>query len=743
MLCVQIVFCQQQVQDSSKYIEQKVDSIVKLMTLDEKIGQMNQYVEFWKSTDPIPTEGEAKKKYNQVKRGLIGAVLNVKGATEVRKLQELAVYESRLGIPLLFGADVIHGYQTQFPIPLAEASSWDLSVIEKSARIAAIEASAAGLNWTFAPMVDISRDARWGRVMEGAGEDPHLGSAIANARVKGFQGDNLSFNNTIAACAKHFAGYGFAEAGRDYNTVDVGTSTLYNVILPPFKSAVDQNVQTFMTSYNILNGIPTTGDATLLRQILKQKWQFRGFVVSDWGSGEQMVDHGFAKNKAQAAELSANAGLDMDMESYIFINHLKQAVKNNSVRIEVVNEAVRRILRVKYKLGLFDDPFQYCDNDREKTMIGHEDHEKFALELAKKSIVLLKNKQNILPIDKKQKKIALIGPLADDKDNPLGNWRAQAKKNSAVSVLEGLRKYTNDLNFQKGVDFVSGTPEFGDKLDINMTNKTGFREAIQLAKNSDIVIMVLGEHALQSGESRSRAKLGLPGLQQQLLEAIFEVNTNIVLVLMNGRPLTLTWADEHVPAILEAWHLGSQSGNAIAQVLFGDHNPGGKLTMTFPRSVGQIPIYYNHYNTGRPGPLETVLYSRYTDESKEPLYPFGHGLSYTSFAYSDLKIDSTDNDNIKVSVTVKNIGEMGGEEITQVYICDISASVTRPVKELKGFSKFFYEPNESRKLEFIITDKELGFYNNLGKFVVEPGEFEIMVGTSSQKFLSEKFIKKK
>lgn len=731
-----------QLTSNKSEIDNKVEILLKKMTLEEKVGQMNQYNGFWEITGPAPKEGNAKLKYEHLKQGLVGSVLNVKGVENVRKIQEIVVKESRLGIPLLFGFDVIHGHKTLFPIPLAESASWDLQAIEKSARIAAIEASAVGINWTFAPMVDISRDARWGRVMEGAGEDPYLGSKIAVARVKGFQGDDLSANNTIAATVKHLAGYGFAEAGRDYNTVDVGTSTLYNVILPPFKAAVDNDVKTVMNSFNVLNGIPATANKFLQRDILKSKWNFGGFIVSDWGSGFEMIDHGYSENLEHVAEQSANAGSDMDMESYAYVTHLKSLVESGKVSMAVIDDAVRRILRVKFELGLFDDPYRYCNPEREKSLIYHPDHISATLDMAKKSIVLLKNENQLLPISKSQKKIAVIGALADDKNSPLGNWRVGSDDFSAVSVIEGLKKYTNEFTYAKGADLVLGPVSFIDEVKINNSDTSGFKNARDAARKAEVVIMVLGEHGFQSGEGRSRANLDLPGVQQQLLEEIYKVNKNIILVLMNGRPLILNWADKHIPAILETWQLGTQSGNAIAEVLFGDYNPSGKLPMTFPRHLGQLPIYYNYFNTGRPGPKPEVFWSHYTDEPNQPLYPFGYGLSYSQFNYSDLKVDSTNPSQILVSVSIKNTSKLSGEEVAQLYIRDKISSTVRPVKELKGFQKVSIEPGQTKELQFVLTDKELGFYDGEGQFIVENGEFEIMVGTNSQDLLKTTFIKK-
>ncbi len=734
------VFAQQKMNKDS--IEVWMKSLLNKMTLEEKIGQMNQYNGFWEITGPAPKEGDAKRKYDHLRKGLVGSVLNVKGVENVRKLQEIAVKETRLGIPLLFGYDVIHGHKTLFPIPLGEAASWDLQAIEKSARIAAIEASAVGINWTFAPMVDITRDARWGRCMEGAGEDTYLGTKIGIARIRGFQGEDLSANNTIAATAKHFAGYGFAEAGRDYNTVDVGTSTLYNIILPPFKAAVENNVQTVMNSFNVLNGIPATANKFLERDILKDAWKFNGFVVSDWGSAMEMIDHGFAKDLKHAAELSVNAGSDMDMESYAYVAYLKELVEAGKVDVKVIDDAVSRILRVKFALGLFDDPYRYCDAQREKELIYNPAHLAAALDVAKKSIVLLKNENQLLPLNKTQKKIAVIGSLAADKNSPLGSWRIGSDDSTAVSLLEGLKKYTSNIKYAKGADLAIGKTDFINEVKINETDKTGFKEAIQLAKNSDVVIMVLGEHGFQSGEGRSRTKLDLPGVQQQLLEEIYKVNKKIVLVVMSGRPLILTWADKNIPSILETWQLGSQAGNAIAKVLFGDYNPSGKLPMTFPRSVGQLPIYYNTYNTGRPGPKPEVFWSHYGDESNLPLYPFGYGLSYSTFAYSNLKIDDANPSAIKISVTVNNTSNVDGEEVAQLYIRDKIASTVRPIKELKGFTKFFLKAGGKKQIEFTLTEAELGFYTNEGKFLVEPGDFDVMVGTNSASGLKGSFTLK-
>ena len=726
---------------SVEHIEQKVDALLKQMTLEEKIGQMNQYSGFWDLTGPAPSSGNAAKKYEHLRKGYVGSMLNLRGVKNVRKIQKIAVEETRLGIPLIIGFDVIHGYETLSPIPLAESASWDLEAIKKSAEVAAEEAAAAGINWTFAPMVDISRDARWGRVMEGAGEDPYLGSKIAFARVKGFQGSDLSKHNTLAACAKHFAAYGFAESGREYNTVDVGTSTLNNIVFPPFQATIDAGVRTFMNAFNELNGIPATGNTYLQRTILKDKWQFDGFVVSDWGSIEEMVTHGHAKDGKHAAQIAANAGSDMDMESYLYVNELAGLVKEGKVKEAYIDDAARRILRVKFELGLFDDPYKYCDEQREKDVIGQPAFHEASLDIAKKSIVLLKNENQLLPLKKQGQKIALIGALASDKTSPLGSWRIAAKDNTAVSVLEGMQAYTgNQLTYAKGADVSLGQTKFVDELNINTTDRSEFPQAIAVAKTADVVVMVLGEVGYQSGEARSRTDLGLPGVQQDLLEAIYKVNKNIVLVLNNGRPLVLNWHQEHLPAILEAWQLGTQSGNAIAQVLYGDYNPSGKLPMSFPRAVGQVPIYYNYKNTGRPLiPIpNTVFWSHYQDVENTPLYPFGYGLSYTTFEYSALQVKKVSDKEVSVSVTLKNTGKFTGKEVVQLYIKDHYASVTRPVRELKGFELISLEPNESKKIEFTLSEKELGFYNNEGEFIVEPGDFSIFVGGDSNTTLQSK-----
>ncbi len=721
-------------------LDQKVEALLSKMTLQEKIGQMNQYNGFWNFTGPSPDGGDQKIKYDHLANGLVGSMLNVRGVKEVRAVQKIAVEKSRLGIPLIFGFDLIHGYQSVFPIPLAEAASWDLEAIQRSASLSAKEAAVAGINWTFAPMVDVTRDARWGRVMEGAGEDPYLGSLVAAARVHGFQGDDLASPFTIAASAKHFAAYGFAEAGRDYNTVDIGLNTLHNIVLPPFKAAVDAGIKTFMNSFNDLNGIPATADAYLQRDLLKGEWGFDGFVVSDWGSIREMVDHGYAKDRKQAGEMSVLGGSDMDMESSIYVNELEALLEEKKINIAHIDDAVKRILKVKFELGLFDDPYLYCNEELEKQITGSQELVQANLDVAKKSIVLLKNENTILPLKKEGKKIGLIGPLAADKNSPLGNWRIAAVNNSAVSVLEGFQSYKgNKISHAQGVKLVNKVPDgFHEEVQINTTDKTGIEEAIALAKEVDVVVMVLGEYGFQSGEGRSRAFLNLPGFQQELLEKVAEVNPNIVLVVMNGRPLILNWASENIPAIVEAWHLGSQSGHAIAQVLYGDYNPSGKLPMSFPRSVGQLPIYYNHKSTGRPGAdgedMGSVFWSHYGDEKNSPLYPFGYGLSYTQFEYSPLQLSDDIMDkggSLKASIKLKNTGKFKGKEVVQFYIQDPYASATRPVKELKGFQMVELNPGETKEVSFRITEEQLKFYNARQKWEAESGTFYVFIGSNS------------
>lgn len=726
-------------------IEKKIDVLMSKMTLEEKVGQMNQYNGFWDVTGPAPVGGTAEQKYENIKKGLVGSMLTVRGVKEVKAVQKIAVEQTRLGIPLIIGFDVIHGYKTLSPIPLAEAASWDLKAIEKSAEIAASEAAASGINWTFGPMMDISKDARWGRVMEGAGEDSYLGSKVAIARVKGFQGDN-TFKSPlrIATTAKHFAAYGFVESALEYNASEISNNTLFNQVLPPFKAAVDAGLKTVMTSFNTINGIPASGDKFLLRDVLKNKWGFNGFVISDWASIREMIPWGFSKDEKEAAISAVEAGTDMDMEGGIYVPYLIDLVKQGKVKQEFVDDAVRRILRVKYELGLFDNPYRFLDEKREKEVIGSKANREAVLDMAKKSIVLLKNDTNLLPLKKSGQKIVLLGSLAESKNSPLGSWRIAADSNTAVSVLEGMQQYKgNSLNYVKGLDLTTVEPTFLTEVQYNTTDKSGFEAAKNAAKEADVVVMVLGEHGFSSGEARSRTNLDLPGLQQEFLEEIYKINPNIVLVLNNGRPLTISWAAEKIPTIVEAWQLGTETGNAVAQVLYGDYNPSGKLPMSFPRNIGQVPIAYNHYSTGRfTNKDNNVFWSHYSDVEKTPLYPFGYGLSYTTFEYSNLKINKKSfpkGEKIEVSVDLKNTGKVTGKEVAQLYLQDEFASVVRPVKELKGFEMIELKAGETKTITFTLTDAELGFYNNQNEFVVEPGSFKVMVGGSSDANLTTQF----
>ena len=726
-------------------IEKKIDVLMSKMTLEEKVGQMNQYNGFWDVTGPAPVGGTAEQKYENIKKGLVGSMLTVRGVKEVKAVQKIAVEQTRLGIPLIIGFDVIHGYKTLSPIPLAEAASWDLKAIEKSAETAASEAAASGINWTFGPMMDISKDARWGRVMEGAGEDSYLGSKVAIARVKGFQGDN-TFKSPlrIATTAKHFAAYGFVESALEYNASEISNNTLFNQVLPPFKAAVDAGLKTVMTSFNTINGIPASGDKFLLRDVLKNKWGFNGFVISDWASIREMIPWGFSKDEKEAAISAVEAGTDMDMEGGIYVPYLIDLVKQGKVKQEFVDDAVRRILRVKYELGLFDNPYRFLDEKREKEVIGSKANREAVLDMAKKSIVLLKNDTNLLPLKKSGQKIVLLGSLAESKNSPLGSWRIAADSNTAVSVLEGMQQYKgNSLNYVKGLDLTTLEPTFLTEVQYNTTDKSGFEAAKNAAKEADVVVMVLGEHGFSSGEARSRTNLDLPGLQQEFLEEIYKVNPNIVLVLNNGRPLTISWAAEKIPTIVEAWQLGTETGNAVAQVLYGDYNPSGKLPMSFPRNIGQVPIAYNHYSTGRfTNKDNNVFWSHYSDVEKTPLYPFGYGLSYTTFEYSNLKINKktfSKGEKVEVSVDLKNTGKVTGKEVAQLYLQDEFASVVRPVKELKGFEMIELKAGETKTITFTLTDAELGFYNNQNEFVVEPGSFKVMVGGSSDANLTTQF----
>lgn len=707
---------------SAGSIDEKVNALLAKMTLREKIGQLNQYTGDMDATGPVTSSGS---KLEEIKNGGVGSMLNVRGAKLTREMQQAAM-QSRLKIPMLFGQDVIHGYRITFPIPLAEAASWDLDAIEKSARIAATEAAASGIHWTFAPMVDIARDPRWGRVMEGAGEDPYLGSLIAKARVKGFQGKGLGNLDAVMACAKHFAAYGAAIGGRDYNTVDMSERTLWEVYLPPFKAAVDAGAATFMNSFNTLNGIPATGNSYLQRDILKGKWNFGGFVVSDWGSIGEMVAHGYVKDNYEAADAAIHAGSDMDMESRSYIKNLETLVKDGRVKEDLIDDAVRRILRKKFELGLFDDPYRFSNEQREKKTLNKPEFLAAARDVARKSIVLLKNENQVLPLSKDLKSIALIGPLVKAEKDMQGFWSIDwGKEDHLVSLYEGIQQQAGKTKLL----YASG-------CSISDTSKSGFAEAVNIAKQADVVVMAMGERYDMSGEAKSRANIHLPGVQEDLIQAVQATGKPLVVLLMAGRPMVFNWTAEHVPAIVYTWWLGSQAGNAIADVLYGAYNPSGKLPMSFPRTEGQIPVYYNYFNTGRPQMNDKdILYkSGYIDMANSPCYAFGYGLSYTTFEYSDLKLSSTNitgSDSVSVSFTLKNTGNRAGEEVAQLYLRDVVAMPVRPVKELKDFQKIMLKPGESKTVTFIINKEKLSFYNEKIEWITQPGEFQVMIGGSS------------
>ena len=708
-----------------KTIDQKVDSVLQLMTLDEKIGQMNQYNGDWDATGPITKDGD---KQGQIVKGMLGSMLNVTGVDHTRTLQELAM-QSRLKIPLLFGQDIIHGYRTIFPIPLAEACSWDTAAIALSARVAATEAAAAGVHWTFAPMVDIARDPRWGRVMEGAGEDPYLGSIIAGARVRGFQGKGLGNTDAVMACVKHFAAYGAAIGGRDYNSVDMSLRTLWEIYLPPFKAAEDAGAATFMNSFNDLNGIPATGNKYLQRDILKGKWNFKGFVVSDWGSVGEMINHGYAKDGYDAAYKAVTAGCDMDMESRSYINNLSKLVKDGKIKVELIDDAVRRILRKKFEMGLFDDPFRFCNKEREQQQWNNADNLKAEKTVAEKSIVLLKNENQLLPLSKQTTTIALIGPFIKAVRDNLGFWSYQYPDDSAriITQYQGIQ---NKVGSNTTLLYAKG-------CEINDSSQAGFAEAIQIAKQADVVIMSVGEASDWSGEAKSRSNLHLPGMQEELIKAIYATGKPVVVLMNAGRPLIFNWTADNVPAILYTWWLGTEAGDAIADVLFGDYNPSAKLPISFPRTEGQIPVYYNHYNTGRPATSDSDRFYRsaYIDLSIYPKFPFGFGLSYTNFSYGDIQLSSSTmktDQPIKATVNVTNSGNYDGEETVQLYIQDLFGSVVRPVKELKGFQKIFLKKGENRQVSFTIDVDKLKFYNDELKYIYEPGDFKVYIGTNSQ-----------
>ncbi len=707
----------------SSDVEKRVESLLRKMTLAEKLGQLQQ----------LDGEGNGDFRPEQLellRQGLLGSTLNVRGTERVNQLQRVAVEESRLKIPNLFGFDVIHGYRTIFPIPLGEASSWDPHLAERSASIAAREAFAVGLRWTFAPMLDIARDPRWGRITEGAGEDPFLGAAFAYARVRGFQGSDYGAPGKVLACAKHWVAYGAAEGGRDYNTTDMSGYTLRNIYFPPFKAAVDAGVGTFMSAFNDLNGVPTSANRFTLTSVLRGEWKFDGFVVSDYTAVKELINHGIVADDAQAAQAAINAGVDMEMVSRLFNQKGPALLKENKVTQATIDEAVRRILRIKFRLGLFEHP--YADPAAENGALLTSANRAAAREIAGRSMVLLKNVDEALPLRKNLSSIAVIGPLADDRRAPLGWWAGDGKPEDTVTPLAGIKAKVPP---QTRIGYAKGCETQGDST-------AGFDEAVQLARASDVAIVFVGEEAEVVGEAASKSSLDLTGRQMDLVKAIHATGKPTIVVLINGRPLTVPWIVDNAPAILEAWMAGTESGNAIADVLFGDVNPGGKLPVTFPRTVGQVPIYYNHMNTGRPPEKDNRYSSKYLDVPWTPLFPFGFGLSYTQFKITGLKLSTSSiraDGKLTVSVEVENSGKRAGDEVVQLYLRDVAASMSRPVKELKGFQRITLQPGEKRHIEFLLTKEHLGFWNSDGRFLVEPGEFKVMVGANSEDVLVSNF----
>ena len=730
-----------------------IDGLMKKMTLDEKIGQLNLLTAGEATTGSTVSTDIEKK----IKAGQLGGLFSISTPQRIRKVQEIAVNQSRMKIPMIFGMDVIHGYRTLFPIPLGLSCSWDMSVIERSAQIAASEASADGICWTYSPMVDVSRDPRWGRISEGSGEDPFLGSAIAKAMVRGYQGNNYASSSNIMACVKHYALYGAAEAGRDYNTVDMSRTRMYNEYFPPYKAAVDAGVGSVMASFNEIDGVPATANKWLLDDVLRKQWGFKGFLVTDYTGINEMIDHGIGDLQTVSVK-ALKAGIDMDMVGEGFLTTLKKSVAEKKVNVSEIDVACRRILSAKYDLGLFQNPYRFCDENKAKTEIFSASNRNEARKIATKSFVLLKNSNQTLPLSKKGT-IALIGPLADNKENMVGTWSVSGDFPKSISVLQGIKNVAgNQVNIvsARGANITSdakldervsifGKPTYRDsRSDAEM-----IEEAVKVSANADVIVAALGEAAEMTGEAASRSDISLPQNQQDLLKALLKTGKPVVLVLFTGRPLTLTWENENVPAILNVWFAGSEAGNAIADVLFGDVNPSGKLSATFPRNVGQIPIYYSHKNTGRPLGDDSKWFqkfrSNYLDVPNSPLFPFGYGLSYTTFQYSDIKLSKnslTQTDKIMASVEVKNTGNFDGEEVVQLYIHDKVGSITRPVKELKGFEKIMLKKGESKMVSFTISVNDLKFYDNKLNYKAEAGEFELMIGTNSEDLKKVNFVLK-
>ncbi len=727
-----------------------IDALMKKMTLEEKIGQLN----LPGSGDIVTGQAKSSDIGKKIREGKVGGLFNIKSVAKIKDVQRVAVEESRLKIPLIFGMDVIHGYESVFPIPLGLSCSWDMNLIEQSARVAAIEASADGINWTFSPMVDIARDARWGRIAEGSGEDPYLGAQIAAAMVKGYQGNDLAAKNTIMACVKHYAMYGAAESGRDYNTTDMSHQTMYNTYFPPFQGAIDAGCGSIMASFNEVDGVPATANKWLMTEVLRNQWGFKGFVVTDYTGINEMVNHGIGDLKTVSAR-ALDAGIDMDMVGEGFLTTLQASLKERKITQKQIEKACRRILEAKYKLGLFDDPYRYCDENRAKTEVFTAQNRKIARETAAQSFVLLKNQGNILPL-KKSGTVALIGPLADNKENMPGTWAVAAKFDQAVSLLAGMTElmgknvkilHARGSNLDADAAFEDRAGMFGKSLhrDSRPADEI-IREAVAAANQADVVVAALGESAEMTGEASSRSNIDIPKAQRDLLEALLKTGKPVVLVLFTGRPLAIKWESENIPAILNVWFPGSEAGYAITDALFGDANPSGKLTTTWPQNVGQVPLYYAQKMTGRPLGNDTWFQkfrSNYLDVSNDPVFPFGFGLSYAQFEYGDLKLSATnlkDNATLTASVTVKNTGKVAGKEVVQLYIRDIVGSVTRPVKELKGFQKIELQPGESKEVSFKITTADLKFYNYDLKFDWEAGEFGIMIGENSRDVKSGKVV---
>lgn len=697
-----------------------IEQLMSKMTLDEKLGQMTLYTTDWESTGPTIRSGYQ----NDIKSGKCGALFNSHTVDFTTQLQKIAMEESRLKIPLLFGYDVIHGYKTMFPIPLGEAASWDLDAIEKSAYIMSKEAAASGLHWTFAPMVDITREPRWGRVMEGAGEDAYLGSRIAEARVRGIQGDGFAKLDRLLACVKHFAAYGAPIAGRDYNSVEISERVFRETYLPPYEAAVKAGAKTVMTSFNDYDGVPASGSKYLLTDILRKEWGFEGFVVTDYTSINEMVNHGVVKDETDAGIMAINAGVNMDMQSAAFQEKIKIGITDGRVKMEQIDESVRTILHIKKELGLFENPYRFSDKAREKSTIMAKENLEASKDVAKKSVVLLKN-SGILPLVKKPMKILVTGPLADDKNNLIGAWSASGEGRHCVSLYEGLRQHSAAGNY---------TFEHIKGCEIEGNDKSQFNTILEKAKTSDVIILAIGEHKDMSGEATSKSMIRIPGVQEDLLKVLKSTGKPIITVVMNGRPLILKDVDENSDAVLEAWWLGTQTGHALADIIYGDYNPSGKLPISFPRNEGQIPIYYNPKTTGRPINPNDKYTTKYLDVPNTPLYSFGYGLSYTTFTYSNpstSKVSFSDADQITISVNVTNSGNYDGEEVVQLYIRDLVASVTRPVKELKAFKKLMIKKGETKKVDFILSKKDFEFYDQKMVKTTESGEFHIFVGSNS------------